>query len=200
MALGDNYAALAMLKTRLDLTRNDDDGRLTAALIAASRGIEKFCGRQFNTAAAPTARKFRPTSHGLCLVDDFQTLTTLKTDDSNVGSFGTTWAATDYELEPLNGVVDGEAGWPYWRIKAVNARPFYCYPRATVELTALWGWAAVPAAVTESCLIAAEEISKLKDTPFGIGGYGDFGVIRVRDNPFTARMLNPYRRNPVLVA
>jgi hypothetical protein len=54
--------------------------------------------------------------------------------------------------------------------------------------------------VTEACRIAAEEIFKLRDTPFGIGGYGDFGVIRVRDNPFTSRLLNPYRRSAVLVA
>jgi hypothetical protein len=200
MALGANYATLAQLKERLTTTTDVHNDRMTAALTAASRGIEKFCGRQFNTAASVTARKFRPTSHGMCLVDDFQSLTSLKTDDSNVGTFATTWSATDYELEPLNGVVDGEAGWPYWRIKSVYAKPFYCYPRATVELTALWGWAAVPAAVNEACLIAATELVKLKDTPFGIGGYGDFGIVRVRDNPFTARILNPYRRNPVLVA
>jgi hypothetical protein len=200
MALGDNYVQLAALKTRLDVTTDVHNDRLTAALTAASRGVEKFCGRQFNTATSATARKFKPTNHCLCHVDDFQTLTTLKTDDSNTGTASVTWTAADYELEPLNGVVDGEGGWPYWRIQAVYSRSFPCYRRATVEVTALWGWAAVPAAVTEATLIAAEEIFKLRDTPFGVGGYGDFGVIRVRDNPFTARMLSPYRRNPVLVA
>jgi hypothetical protein len=198
--LGDNYATLAQLKTRLEITTDVHNDRLNAALAAASRGIEKFCNRQFNTASTPSARKFRPLGTTLCHVDDFQSLSSLKTDDSNVGTFSTTWTAADYELEPLNGVVDGEAGWPYWRIVAVYSRWFPCFRRATVEVTALWGWAAVPAPVVDACLIAAEEIFKLKDTPFGIGGYGDFGIVRVRDNPFTARMLNPYRRNPVLVA
>jgi hypothetical protein len=53
--------------------------------------------------------------------------------------------------------------------------------------------------VHEACLIAATEIFKLKDTPFGIGGYTDFGIMRVRDNPFVARMLAPYQRVPFLV-
>lgn len=200
MAFGDPYADLADLKVRLDIDRNDDDARLTEALAAASRGVDKFCNRQFNTASSATARKFRPLGATLCHVDDFQSITSLKTDDSNIGTFSTTWNSTDYELEPLNGVVDGETGWPYWHIQAVNSKWFPCFRRATVEVTALWGWAAVPAAVKEACLIAAEEIFKLREAPFGIGGYGDFGVIRVRENPFTARMLGPYRRNPVLVA
>lgn len=201
MALGAIYATLTQLKLRLEMTRGDDDVRLTAALTAASRGIEKFCGRQFNTADTPTARVYRPESHGLCFVDDLQSISSLKTDDNDSGSFGTTWSANEYELAPLNGIVDGEAGWPYSTVRVVGyAKRFYCYRRATVQVTALWGWAAVPASVTEACLIAAVELVKLKDTPFGIGGYGDFGIVRVRDNPFTARMLAPYRRNPVLVA
>lgn len=199
--MGDNYATLTQLKTRLALSRGDDDTRLTTALTAASRGIEKYCGRQFNTAGSSTARVYHPDTHSLCRVDDFQSITTLKTDDGDSGTFGTTWSASEYELAPLNGIVDGEAGWPYYTIRVASySKQFYCWRRASVQVTALWGWAAVPAPVTEACLIAAEEIFKLRDTPFGIGGYGDFGIVRVRDNPFTARMLSPYRRTPVLVA
>lgn len=200
MALGDNYAALALFKERMEITTDIHDNRANFALSASSRGVDKFCGRQFNTAAAPTARKYRPDSHGICKVDDFQTVVTLKTDDGDTGTFGTTWSASDYESYPLNGVVDGEPGWPFWKIKAVASRFFPCFRRATVELTALWGWAAIPSAVFESTLIVAEEIFKLRDLPFGIGGYGDFGVIRVRNNPFAARMLGPYQRDPVLAA
>lgn len=200
MALGDSYATLEELKTRLDLAREDDNARLLAALAAASRGIEKYCGRQFNDAGTATARKYRPASLFRVDADDFRSLISLKTDDGDTGTAATVWAATEYELRPLNGVVDGEPGWPTWQIVSVRGRLFPCYRRATVEATAIWGWAAVPAPVKESCLVAAEEIFKLRDTPFGVGGYGDFGVIRVRDNPFTARMLSPYRRDPVLVA
>jgi hypothetical protein len=203
MALGDVYVDAADLKDRLGITDDADAVRMDGAVLAASRGIEKFCGRQFNDAGVVSTRVFNASTRYMAYVDDFSTITGLivKTDDDDDGVFERTWTASDYELRPLNGVVDGEAGWPFWKIHHVG--PNWCFPqfrRAGLQVTARWGWASVPGAVSEACRIAAEEIFKLRDTPFGIGGYGDFGVIRVRDNPFTSRMLNPYRRNAVLVA
>lgn len=202
MALGDAYATVNDLKARLDRDNDIDENALQAALDAASRGIEKMTGRQFNKADTATPRVYRPQTSQRVDVDDFHTTTGLlvETDDGDSGTFGTTWSASDYELYPLNGVVDGELGWPYFKVRALNTLWFPCGNRATVRVTAQWGWAAVPAAVKESCLVSAVEIFKLKDTPFGVGGYGDFGIIRARDNPFVARMLAPYTRNAFLVA
>ncbi len=203
MALGDVYVDAADLKDRLGIEDDEDAVRMDGAVQAASRGIEKYCGRQFNDAGGVSTRQFQVVNDCLAYVDDFSTITGLviKTDDDDDGTFERTWSATDYELAPLNGVVDGEPGWPFWKIRHVGwSRGFPQLRRSGLQMTARWGWAAVPSAVSEACRIAAEEIFKLRDTPFGIGGYGDFGVIRVRDNPFTSRMLIPYRRNAVLVA
>lgn len=202
MALGDLYVDPEDLKVRLEITDNDAMVRLTGACQAATRGVETFCGRQFNDAGTVSARVFRAKSCHLVTVDDFSTTSGLivKTDEDDDGVYETTWSAADYEVSPLNGVVDGVAGWPYWTIRAVRSRVFPTRQRASVQVTSRWGWAAVPTPVTESSRIASEEIFKLRDTPFGIGGYGDFGIVRVRDNPFTARMLAPYRRSTVLVA
>lgn len=202
MALGDAYATVNDLKARLDREDGIDENALKAALDTASRGIEKMTGRQFNKATTATARVYRPRSYRFVDVDDFHTTTGLivETDDGDTGTYGTSWASTDYELYPLNGIVDGETGWPWSKVRTLNTRWFRGGTRATVRVTAQWGWAAVPAAVKESCLVAAVEIFKLKDAPFGVGGYGDFGIIRVRDNPFVARMLAPYARNAFLVA
>jgi hypothetical protein len=202
MALGDPYASLTDLKVRLGVTNNEHDDRFRTALLVATDGVNGFCHRQFNLATGATARKSRPVGHDLCIVDDFVSVSSIATDETNTGSFSTTWSATDYELYPLNGVVDGEPGWPFWRIGATlqQGRRFPCYRRATVQVTAVWGWAALPAAVPEATLIVAEEIANLKDAPFGVGGYGDFGVIKVRDNPFASRMLKKYQRDAVLVA
>lgn len=203
MALGDDYADPPDLKNRVGIAEDDstDDLRIIGALGTATNGINKFCYRQFNDAGTVSARVFRPRDRCLVKVDDFSTTTGLivKSDEDGDGAFEYTWATTDYELEPLNGVVDGVPGYPYWRIRAVN-RWFPIGNRSTIQVTARWGWAAIPADVKEACLVAAEEIYKLRDTPFGVGGYGDFGVIRVRDNPFTSRMLQPYRRDPVMAA
>jgi hypothetical protein len=76
--------------------------------------------------------------------------------------------------------------------------PAYCVRRA-VQITALWGWSAVPDPVKQATLIIAAEQWKLKDAPFGVAGFGEFGPIRVRDNPMAASLLARYR-HPVTAA
>jgi hypothetical protein len=202
MALGDVYVPVNDLKDRLDINDEDDENRLNGAVTAASRGIEKFCRRQFNDAGVASARVYKATSECLTKVDDFHTTAGLvvKVDNDGDGIYETTLPASDYECEPLNGVVDGEPGWPYWTLHAVRYQRFPMLGRAGVQVTAQWGWAAVPTPVVEACRVAAEELFKLRDTPFGIGGYGDFGIVRARDNPFVARMCAPYQRDMLMVA
>lgn len=202
MALGDDYIQVADLKNRLGISDGDDDAvRLPGAVSAASRGIDKFCGRQFNDAGTTSARVYRATSDCLVKVDDFSTTTGLvvKIDADGDGAFETTLSTSDYECEPLNGIVDGEPGWPFWTIRAVRWQRFPMLGRAGVQVTARWGWTAVPSPVVEACRVAAEELFKLRDTPFGIGGYGDFGIVRARDNPFVARMCGKYQRDILMV-
>lgn len=206
MALGDKYATLPELKARIAAGISlpvdaDRDTRLNNALDTASRGIEKACNRQFNVASSATARVFEPCSEYLLEVDDISTTSGLivKVDSAGDGTYATTVTSTNYELRPLNGVVDGETGWPYWQICAVN----YSWPtwwvRAPMQVTATWGWATVPSPVHEACLILAEELFKLSDAPFGTGGYGQFGIIRARENPFCWQRIAPYARDRVLV-
>lgn len=202
MALGDDYATLTRLKNRLGITDNTDDTELQNALSSASRGVEGFCRRQFNQATTASARTYYPLHARLVLVHDFHTTTDLavKIDEDDDGTFETTLDSGDYQLEPLNGVVDGEEDWPFWRLRVVNGELLPKGHRATVEVTAQWGWSAVPASIPEATLIVAEETFKLKDAPFGVAGYGEFGAIRVRENPKVAQMLAKYRRDSVRVA
>lgn len=202
MALGDPYATLAELKARFGITDTNDDSALTNALAAASRGIEKYCRRQFNDAGSASSRVYNPLSPTVCLVDDFSTTTGLviETDTDWDGLYDTTWVNSEYELDPLNGIRDGVAGWPYWKIRAVDVTQFPNSVRTSVRVTARWGWAAVPAPVKESCLMLAEETFKMKDAPFGVAGMGEFGVIRIQDNRRVVTMLAPYRRTATRVA
>jgi hypothetical protein len=202
MALGDPYATLAQLKSYLKITDGTDDDELNGALLSASVGINDFCDRQFNVASAASARVYRPEHGCLVKVDDFHTTAGLvvKTDDDEDGTFETTWTSTDFELEPLNGVVAGTSGWPYWKIRAVETLRFPSVRRSSVQVTAVWGWVAVPKPVYQACLILASETFKLKDAPFGVAGFGEFGAVRVKDNPMAARKLMPYQRDPFQVA
>jgi Phage gp6-like head-tail connector protein len=204
MAIGDSYATLAELKSRLGITGSTDDTVLTGFLATASRGVEKYCRRQFNDAGATSSRLYYRNGLSTAVVDDFSTSAgfVLETDLDDDGTFEITWAATDYQLEPLNGIVEGVPGYPYWLVRSLNRTNLFMETfsgRASIRVTARWGWTAVPPAVHDATLIGAEELYKLKDAPFGVAGFGDFGQIRVRDNPKVQALLSPYRRDAVLV-
>ena len=206
MALGDPYCTLAQLKDRLGIGVSDtvDDLTLNDALDGASRGIEAECHRQFNDAGTESSRVFSPISSGIVRVDDFQSSAglTIATDPGADGGFEITWAAAGYQLHPLNGVVNGQTGWPYSKIRVTLATGLYfpCTGRASVQVTARWGWAAVPKPIKIATLILAEDLSKLKDLPFGSGGYGEWGRIKARENPNVLLRIAPYIRSMIQVA
>jgi hypothetical protein len=151
MAQGDPYATPAELEVRLG---RSDDGTFTSLLRAASRAVEDFTGRQFNrdTSGTPvaTARRFRAVDPQRLPVDDFHTTT-----DLAVTVDGTAWAVTDVDPRPWNGVHRGMTGWPYFDLVTV-AKSWPPTRRATVTVTAHWGWAAVPEGIRLAALDVAE--------------------------------------------
>jgi hypothetical protein len=199
MALGTPYATIQELKARYKIEDSEDDTLLTRALKVATRHIEdKICKRQFNDAGSASARTFSPTNYHTAFVADFHTTAGLiiKTDDNNDGVFETTWTPADYEL--IRGHGD-DPNFPYWRINAVGNRTFPNVRRKGLEVTAQWGWAAVPETIKEATLILAEELWKLKDAPFGIAGMGEFGAVRVRENPKVAALTSEFKRKGILL-
>lgn len=181
-----------------------DNTRITDALTSASRAIEKFCHRQFNDAGSATARVYFPDGYVMTRVEDFSTTTGLvvKSDTAGDGTYATTWAATDVQAEPLNGIQDGETSWPFWKLRAVGSYQFPCYWSDTIaplQVTARWGWTAVPADVKQACLILASNYFRLAGAPFGVAGMDQFGPIRVKNMPQVAELLMPYVNQPVLV-
>lgn len=210
MAIGDAYATLADFKAFKGsewANQTQYDGILTTVLDAASREVERFCGRQFNTQVGETARLYTPLDGDSfsqlrwCETDDF-VLTdgfVLQTDPGGNGTFEVTWSAPlDYELFPLNGVVDGEPGWPYSEIHAVGGVWFPLIEfrrKSTIKVTAQWGWEAVPEAVKMATLLIAAQVFKMKDAPLGVAGFTNFqSAIRVRDNPVACALIKKYQR------
>ncbi|MGE5830144.1 MAG: hypothetical protein ACM30G_17550 [Micromonosporaceae bacterium] len=176
-----------------------EDDLLADAIASVSREIDSYCGRRFYADTTATARIYRPTTADLVKVDDFWTTTGLIIATGDNGTYPTTLTTADYTLEPLNGIVDGVAGWPYYRIVSTNSS-FTASRWPTVQVTARWGWASVPAPVAEACKILASETFKAKGAPFGVASFDQFGPIRVRDNPMAAKKLARYVLRPVLMA
>lgn len=210
--LGKLYATVQALKSALSIPSTDtvDELELHAACFAASRSLEQYCQRVFYRSATGTARKFIADNlYFLTFADtdtftgDLVSLSTLKTDAGGDGTFETTWASTDYELGPVNNSAGPETK-PYTTLEAIGSRTFPIpYGRGAsryrVEATGVWGWASVPAGIKTAALMLAKDTFKSKDTLGGVAGFGEFGVVRLRQDPQLASYANPYRRYGVLV-
>lgn len=207
MALGETYVTLAELKDYLQIadSKTSLDDALTSALESATAEIERHCNRQFNKAETATPRVYAPGTCRSADVDDFYTTTGLvvEVDSNGDGTFATTVPSSAYELYPYSGVVEGQPGWPYYKLSLVGGTRFpalYNGRTGTLRVTAQWGWDAVPAPVQQACLIIAAETFQLKDAPFGVAGMDQFGtVLRVRDNRIASGKLARYVRNRVMV-
>lgn len=202
MALTNAYATLAEVKAALRLVDNIDDALIENAINSASRMIDGYCEREFYTAGTAT-RYYAATTELYVEVDDLAgTAITLATDPNAEGAFDIVWTPADYQLEPLNGKLAGQT-WPYTRIRAALN---YLFPveneLALVQVTGVFGWPSVPAAVNTACILQAQRLFKRFDSPTGVLGFGDMGAIRVtrQIDPDVAQLLGPYARNVVGLA
>lgn len=199
MAITDGYATLSDVKAALRLNDTVDDALLEISIEAASREIDGWCERVFTASTA--TRIYRPTDVFTVDVDDLQSITTLKTDSDGDGVFDVTWESTDYQLNPLNGIAGGITT-PYTQVRAIGEYLFPIYePRnvnsneASVQITGVWGWPSVPTAVKQACIILSMRQFKRYDSPTGVMGFGDLGVMRVgRVDPDVEKLLMPFRR------
>lgn len=199
MALGDPYVTAEELEAELRITDADETAHTDLAVQAASSWITAYCERDFNRAATATPRTFVHRGGDSVWVDDFHTESGLivATDDTADGTFTTAWATSDFELLPLNGIMSGQSGWPYTRLRAVGSMAFpYHQERALVRVTAQWGWPAVPASVKKATLIQAARLYKRRDSADGVLGGSDFGPVRVgtRIDPDVEALLAPFRK------
>jgi hypothetical protein len=171
------------------------DDLMTLTVASASSWVQDYTHRDFNLAEAATARYFDTTHAGMLFVDDIGHATiSVATDSSQDGTWATSWATTDFQVNPLAAIAEGE---PVTSLLAVGS---YTYPavsrrRGLVRVTARWGWPEVPAAVKQATLIQASRLYKRHESPAGVLGGGDFGTVRVgtRVDPDVEMLLAPYR-------
>jgi len=201
--INQGYATRNQVKAALRIGTADtiDDDLIDNCVGAASRLIDGYCNRRFWQTGTAEARVFQAEDSFYCSIDDIAgTAITLKTSSFADGNFDVTWTRSDYQLEPLNGNLDGLT-WSYDKIRAVGD---YLFPtvnanygeQALVQVTAVFGWPAIPEPVTQATIIQASRIFKRYDSPLGVVGFGDLGQIRVSRylDPDMAQLVEPYRR------
>lgn len=149
------YASRNDLKTRLGLASTDttDDALMDIVLEAVSREIETHCKRWFYPR---TQTRYYTALYGqLLLVDDLLSVSTLKTltlNTSGTRTYGDSWAAVDYDLEPYN-ALNATPPQPYHGVRK-NPEGAYSFPTDWhgVEIVGSWGYYDVR--VTSSATLA----------------------------------------------
>ena len=195
MAITNGYCTLTQIKAAVRITDSVDDTLLEMAVESASRMIDAECDRNFFSAGTAT-RDFQPNDDYVVDVDDLISIVSVKIDDAGERTFLITLATSDYQTEPLNQRVSGNA-FPISRLRMVGDYLLPIYKRqATVRIEGVYGFTPTPIQVTQATVIQASRIFKRLDSPLGVLGFGaEGGAIRVgKVDPDVAMLIRPFKK------
>lgn len=208
MTITNGYATLTAAKLALGINDLTDDRDIEACVEAASRQIDDHCGkgRKFFHDATVVARSYYPDDEDECWVDDISTTTGLvvKVDLDDDGTFETTLTlGTDFILAPVNAAAEYPAR-PYTQIKLLtNSRTLFyelASGRPFLQVTAKFGWPAVPESVERACVMQTRNVFKAMQAQNGLVQIAvDGTAVRMPTIDPMARMLldNYVRYEPV---
>lgn len=194
--MADTYVSTAELTFALPTSNLDDAVLADLAVKGASRAVDSYCGQTFFQ--SDDVRYYLPRYTDLVKVHPIATATGLivKTDTAGDGTYATTLTInTDFLLRPTNAATLTPAQ-PYTQIWLPSSSfPTFWSGRETVQVTATFGWPAVPDDIKAATLLLARDLFKeLKDAPFGVAGTSEFGVLRIRQNQTARDLLSRYQR------
>lgn len=218
MAWDDPYMGVEEFRARVGSVGTATDASLLAVLTSASRQIDSWCALDnrvsFNQRTAAVFY-FTPRDPWLLDVPDLVSVSELATDNGN-RTYDTVWAASDYDLYPIDADDEGRpfrqirtrpqgnhafpssiGGWPGSTYGVGSG----AYPRETglpkgVRITGTWGWPSVPNQIKEATFLVANRLKSLWNAPFGVTGGGALGNLKMMStdlDPFVMQMLSPFR-------
>jgi len=195
MAITNGYCTLAEIKAALRVTDTVDDVLLENSIEGASRRIDGYCSRFFFQTASTAVNLFARHQFRL-LTQDISSVTglTVKTDTSGDGTYATTLTLnTDFIVEPTNAALEGR---PFRTLTMVGSKSFpisYLPTLPTVQVTAVWGWPAVPDDVREACILLAMRQFARYNSALGVLAFGEMAITVRAVDPDVRDLLSPYR-------
>lgn len=198
MSITNGYFTLDEFRRRLqqaNIVDDFDDIILEQVAEGVARQIDNHCGRRIY--AASETRYFTAHSPTCVWVDDLliDANTVVSTDDAGTRTYGTTWAATDYDALPDNAVAMGE---PFTKLEVspVGTKFFPSY-RKGVKIVSFFGYAlTTPPPIREAALLQGTRLFKRKDAPFGVLGSAEMGQLMVlpKLDPDVQKLLIRYKK------
>jgi hypothetical protein len=182
MAWKPDYITVGQLKAYRKITDTEDDAELAAAVTAASRAIDTFCGRQFGKVDTPEERFYE------AKYDRHRGIYVVQIDDLATVE-GTLMNGEELDpanLYPRNAVAKGKV-WEELRVESAGE----------VGIVAPWGWPAFPSGVPFAARLQASRFVMRRDSPFGVvGSPNDGSELRLlsKVDPDVAVSLAGYRR------
>lgn len=210
MTISNGYITLAEAKAVIypsNYTGTGADARIEKTIEAASREIERICGRRFYAVAE--TRYYTADDGYELTIDDLTGTPTVATDDNGDGTYETTWNASDYNLkhgQNYNASLDGK---PYTQIEVSDSgtKNFPTNVSKGVRVYGSFGYIAstnannCPAPIHDACLITVHRLFKRHDIPLGVHGGGNSAlgqtpvvIPRITLDPDVVDMLTPYMR------
>jgi hypothetical protein len=202
VAISNGYASLSQIKSALRIASGDatDDALLEMAVESASRLIDAYCGRNFINAGTVT-RYYNTENPYVVQIDDARSIAQVQTSTGLDGVYDTTWTLGtaggqgDAQPEPINDYLGGVV-WPFTRVRAIGDYTFPTGPENSIKVTAVFGWPNVPVTVTQATILQSSRIFTRLQSPLGVAGFGDMGIMRVSRglDPDVVQLVEGYRR------
>jgi hypothetical protein len=202
VAISNGYATLAQIKSALRIASGDatDDALLEMAVESASRLIDAYCGRNFINAGTVT-RYYNTENPYVVQIDDARSISQVQTSTGLDGVYDTTWTIGtaggqgDAQPEPINDYLGGVV-WPFTRIRAIGDYSFPTGPENSIKVRAVFGWPNIPVTVTQATILQSSRIFSRLQSPLGVAGFGDMGIMRVSRglDPDVVQLVEGYRR------
>jgi hypothetical protein len=172
---------------RIEIASDENDD-LEGVVDATESLLRKVSGRTWTVASgSPSARKYIPRGPrtDLLRIHDCVSITSVSNDGETVPIWSTSTGG--YQTEPVNGLDWAGESRPIEGIRYIGSWWKFDHYRATVTVTADWGWSAIPPQVERAAYVLAKDIWTFRGQP-PAPGVEEYLENRARV------MLNGYRR------
>lgn len=146
-----------------------DIEEIREAIVGAQQQLDNACVRRFDVAGEATTRVFVPDSPTVLIIDDCTSITSIVEN-------GVTLDPSVYQAEPLNNLSSAGETVPFDRVRRVSGCWYRDAGRATVSITAPWGWQAIPPQIVEACKIVTKANLEVRDARFGLAAILENGI------------------------
>lgn len=196
MATDGRYVTVDRFKKWTRDTTLTDDNLISDSILAAQQTVDTDLGRRFEEASGePAARVYAAERGDTSLsIHDCVSISSITED-------GTTVPTTDWQAEPLNNLSAAGQTVPFTRVERLTGSWHARNGKATISVTADWGWEEIPADIVVLCMIVAQTMAQHRDMRLGLAAITADGLgVSARDVRMVRDAQSRYSRRQVLFA